>query len=92
MAASERRSLGMSCLRLWWLYTADVDGTTVTESQVVVEYLEERYKDSGTQLIPNNPAHAAKVSSYNNIGSAKAPPQHAPHCGAHTPPVSRLHP
>lgn len=81
---------------------ADVDGTTVTESQVnqtagsldrqktlawpqayslnasfslsahallsmelqvVVEYLEERYKHSGTQLIPDNPAHAAKVSA-----------------------------
>lgn len=44
------------------LLIADVDGTKVTESLVVVEYLEEKYKEQGTQLISSKPAHAAKVN------------------------------
>ena len=39
----------------------------MAESQVVVEYLEERYKGQGTQLIPSNPAHAAKVGTMTSM-------------------------
>ncbi|KAK9812137.1 hypothetical protein WJX73_010215 [Symbiochloris irregularis] len=45
----------------------DVDGTKVTESQVVVEYLEERYKDQGTQLIPKVPAQAATARLFGQL-------------------------
>lgn len=39
----------------------DTDGFGLTESRVVVEYIESKYKQSGTQLIPEHPALAAKV-------------------------------
>ncbi|KAK9811100.1 hypothetical protein WJX73_002714 [Symbiochloris irregularis] len=52
----------------------DTDGTTVTESQVVVEYLEQRYKGQGTQLIPTDPAHAAKARMFGELFTSNFAP------------------
>ena len=41
--------------------TTDTDGFQLTESSVVVDYLAEKYKDQGTQLIPDSAASVAKV-------------------------------
>ena len=37
-------------------------GTQLIESNVVSEYLDRKYKDQGTQLLPDDPLLLAKVS------------------------------
>ena len=46
-----------------WLSGADTDGTKLTESMVVVEYLDAKYPDQGSKLIPTDAAQAAKVQT-----------------------------
>lgn len=45
----------------------DSDGTQLTESSVVVEYLESKYKGKGTQLIPDDAALAAKARLFTEV-------------------------
>ena len=42
--------------------TADTDGTRLTESIVVVEYLDAKYPDQGSKLVPADATQAAQVS------------------------------
>lgn len=48
----------------------DTDGTQLTESQIVVEYIESKYKNSGTQLVPDDPTLAAKARLYGEFFAA----------------------
>ena len=41
----------------------DTDGSKVTESSIVVEYLDARYPEHGTRLVPADAAKAAKASN-----------------------------
>ena len=45
----------------------DTNGTKVTESSVVVEYLDAAYPDSGPRLVPSSPADAASARLFSNI-------------------------
>lgn len=47
----------------WMCGCADTDGTQLTESAVVVEYLEQRYKGQGASLVPDDAGQAAKVGA-----------------------------
>ena len=40
---------------------ADVDGTTIQDSTIIIEYLSAKYPSSGACLIPVEPSKAAKV-------------------------------